>query len=50
MASQPFIAETVFSHPSKLDLIDHAYAAGFTVFLHVMLVPEDLAVAESRTG
>lgn len=42
---QPFIAETVFSHPSKLDVIDQAQAAGFAVFLHVLLVPEDLAVA-----
>jgi predicted ABC-type ATPase len=39
-----FIAETVFSHRSKLDLIDRARAAGYTVVLHVMLVPEDLAV------
>jgi predicted ABC-type ATPase len=41
---QPFIAETVFSHPSKLDLIDAAHAAGYTVVLHVLLVPEELAV------
>jgi predicted ABC-type ATPase len=41
---EPFIAETVFSHPSKLDLIDAAVAAGFTVALHVVLVPADLAV------
>jgi predicted ABC-type ATPase len=39
-----FIAETVFSHPSKLDLIRAAHAGGFTVVLHVLLVPEDLAV------
>ncbi len=39
-----FIAETVFSHPSKLDLIRTAHAHGYTVVLHVMLVPEDLAV------
>ena len=25
-----FIAETVFSHPSKLELIDAAHAAGYT--------------------
>lgn len=42
---RPFIAETVFSHPSKLDLIRAARAAGYTVFLHVVLVPKDLAVA-----
>jgi predicted ABC-type ATPase len=41
---KPFIAETVFSHPSKLDLLDAASAAGFTVELHVLLVPEELAV------
>lgn len=40
----PFIAETVFSHPSKLELIRTARMAGFTVALHVVLIPEDLAV------
>jgi predicted ABC-type ATPase len=39
-----FIAETVFSHPSKRDLIRTARGGGFTVVLHVLLVPEDLAV------
>ena len=42
---RPFIAETVFSHPSKLELIDAAHTAGYTVVLHVLLVPEELAVA-----
>jgi predicted ABC-type ATPase len=41
---RPFIAETVFSHPSKLDLIREARAGGYTVILHVLLIPEDLAV------
>ena len=41
---RPFTAETVFSHPSKLELIDTAHAAGYTVVLHVLLIPEDLAV------
>ena len=41
---EPFIAETVFSHPSKLDLLDAATASGYTVALHVLLVPEDLSV------
>lgn len=41
---EPFIAETVFSHPSKLGLIDAAVAAGYTVALHVVMVPEELAV------
>jgi predicted ABC-type ATPase len=41
---EPFIAETVFSHPSKLDLLDAATAAGYTVEVQVLLVPEELAV------
>lgn len=44
-ARTPFIAETVFSHPSKLDLIRAAKAAAYTVRLHVVMMPEDLAVA-----
>jgi len=43
-ARVPFIAETVFSHPSKLDLIARAQAAGYTVTLHVLMVPEHLSV------
>ena len=39
-----FIAETVFSHPSKLELLRFAQQAGYQVVLHVMLVPEELAV------
>lgn len=39
-----FIAETVFSHPSKLELIRTAKRSGFSVALHVVLIPEDLAV------
>ena len=39
-----FIAETLFSHPSKLDLIQAARRAEYVVVLHVLLVPEDLAV------
>jgi predicted ABC-type ATPase len=42
---RPFIAETVFSHPSTFELIDAAHAAGYTVVLHVLLIPEELAVA-----
>lgn len=45
---ESFIAETVFSHPSKLELIDHAHAAGYTVVLHCLLIPEDLAVQRVR--
>ena len=43
-----FIAETVFSHLSKLELIDAARVADYTVVLHVLLVPEDLAVDRVR--
>lgn len=39
-----FIAETVFSHRSKVDLVRGAVDAGYLVALHVMLVPEDLTV------
>jgi predicted ABC-type ATPase len=42
---KPFIAETVFSHASKLDLLRQAAAAGYYTAVHVMLVPEALAVA-----
>jgi predicted ABC-type ATPase len=41
----PLIAETVFSHPSKLELIAEATSAGYYTALHVLMVPEDLAVA-----
>jgi predicted ABC-type ATPase len=39
-----FIAETVFSHPSKLELIRNAQAAEYVVVLHVIMIPEELAV------
>ncbi len=45
---ESFIAETVFSHPTKLELIDAAQAAGYTVVLHVVLIPEELAVQRVR--
>lgn len=45
---RPFIAETVFSHPSKLQLIETAKAAGYTVVLHALLIPEELAVQRVR--
>lgn len=51
---RPFIAETVFSHPSKLDVIRRASEAGYDVRLHAVMVPVDLAVrrveARVRTG
>ncbi|HVF76000.1 MAG TPA: zeta toxin family protein [Acidimicrobiales bacterium] len=40
-----FVTETVFSHESKVDLVRAAAQAGYLVMLHVVLVPEDLAVA-----
>ena len=43
-ARSSFIAETVFSHPSKLDLIARATAAGYLATLHIVLVPEELSV------
>lgn len=42
---EPFIAETVFSHPSKLDLLREAAAAGYYRAVHIVLVPEAVAVA-----
>lgn len=43
---QSFISESTFSHPSKLQLIDDAKAAGFCVMLyHVNVCHADLSVA-----
>lgn len=39
-----FITETVFSHPSKVDLINRAQAVGYNVTCHFVLIPEELAV------
>jgi predicted ABC-type ATPase len=39
-----FASETVFSHPSKLDLINEAREAGYVVGLHVCMIPVDLTV------
>lgn len=44
-AGVSFVAETVFSHPSKLAVSDAAHAANYRVTLHVVLIPEALAVA-----
>ncbi|MGQ0466836.1 MAG: zeta toxin family protein [Sporichthyaceae bacterium] len=41
---RPFIAETVFSHESKLELVARARAAGYHLALHVLMVPEAVAV------
>ena len=43
-----FIAETVASHPSKVELVVRARQAGFHVHVHVMLAPEDLVVERVR--
>ncbi len=44
-AGRQFMTETVFSHSSKVELIDQAQGAGYFVALHVLMVPEHLAVA-----
>jgi len=40
-----FVTETVFSHPSKLNLLTSARDAGYQVTLHVVAIPVELAVA-----
>jgi predicted ABC-type ATPase len=44
-ARASFATETVFSHESKLRLVEQAVAAGYLVTLHVVAVPAALAVA-----
>jgi predicted ABC-type ATPase len=44
-----FATETVFSHPSKLDLVARAVTLGYAITLHIVLIPEDLAVLRVRT-
>lgn len=39
-----FIAETVFSHPSKNDLVAQAAVHGYIVHLYVILLPVDVTV------
>jgi predicted ABC-type ATPase len=39
-----FVTETVFSHPSKVELLSAASRAGYMVTLHVVLIPAELAV------
>ncbi len=43
-ARRSFITETVFSHVSKLELVEHARSLGYLVSLHVVAVPEELSV------
>lgn len=45
-AGQSFVMETVFSHPSKLKLLQDARDAGFRIIVfHLVLASADLAVA-----
>ena len=37
-----FCSETVFSHPSKLDLLERAHDAGYDVVVHVVMIPLEL--------
>lgn len=39
-----FITETVFSHPSKVELVRRAVSLGYLVSLHVVLVPVEVTV------
>lgn len=43
-AQLPFIAETVFSHPSKVEFVHTAARNGFDVHLHIVMVPEEVTV------
>jgi len=44
-----FVTETVFSHPSKIELVDRAQAAGFRVVLyHVNVSRPEISVARVR--
>lgn len=44
-AGESFATETVFSHESKLELLSTAAQAGYLTTLHIILIPEELAVA-----
>lgn len=43
-ARRSFVTETIFSHPSKIELLEQARAHGHLTTLHVVMVPEDLSV------
>ena len=48
-AGNSFATETVFSHPSKLDIIDRARARGYIVIvMHVGIESPDLSVARVK--
>jgi predicted ABC-type ATPase len=40
-----FITETVFSHPSKVELIERAQTSGYLVEVHAMLLPLEVTAA-----
>ena len=40
MESEPFVTETVFSHPSKLELVARARGQGFSTVLYVVCVDD----------
>jgi predicted ABC-type ATPase len=44
-----FAAETVFSHPSKVEFSRQAVAAGYDLVLHVVMVPLEMSVARVQT-
>jgi predicted ABC-type ATPase len=44
-SGRQFIAETVFSHPSKIELMHQAQEAGYFAALHVLMLPEHVALA-----
>lgn len=43
-----FVTETVFSHPSKVQLLRDAEVAGYRTTLHVVAVPVELAVVRVK--
>ena len=40
-----FATETVFSHPSKIEMLKRAHRAGYQVTLHIVAVPVELAIS-----
>lgn len=42
---ESFITETVFSHPSKVDLVRTAHHIGYLVQLHIVMIPVELCIA-----
>ena len=43
-ARESFITETVFSHVSKVDLVEFAVGVGYLVHLHVVMVPVEVTI------